>query len=124
MNESPAMVYVIDDDEPVRRSLERLLNSAGMMVDTFPGASEFLKVSPLSVNGCVVADLRMRDMSGLELQRELKRQGSLLPVILLTTYDTSETREEAKKAGVAGYFRKPVDAQALLDAIGWALSGK
>ncbi len=124
MNKNPAMVYIIDDDESVRCSLERLMRSAGLSARTFAEAREFLKISPLPDNACVVADYRMRDINGLELQKELKRLGSLLPVILLTAHDTTEAREEVKKAGVTGYFRKPVDAQALLDAIGWALSGR
>ncbi len=122
MNKNPGMVYIIEGDESVRRSLERLMQSEGIRVKTFAEAHEFLSISPLPVDACIVADFRMRDMTGLELQEKLKRSESLLPVILLTTHDTQETRTEAKKAGVAGYFRKPVDAQALLDAIGWALS--
>ena len=73
-------------------------------------------------NACMVVDIKMEGKSGLELQEALKAMGSKIPVIFITGYDTPETRDQAKKAGAAGYFRKPIDDQALLDSIQWALT--
>jgi FixJ family two-component response regulator len=121
--QKPAIVYIVDDDVSVRRALKRLINSVGMNAEVFESPSKFLDYKQPSPGPCcVVADLRMRDMTGLELQREIVKRGSRIPFIFVTGHDTDESRSEAKKAGAAGYFRKPVDDQALLDAIVWALS--
>jgi len=118
-----AIIYIVDDDLSVRRALKRLINSAGMNAEVFESANKFLEYKH-STKGpmCVIVDLRMRDMTGLELQREMRKRGSRLPFIFVTGHDTDESRSEAKKSGAAGYFRKPVDDQALLDAIIWAIS--
>ena len=70
----------------------------------------------------MIVDIKLQGMSGLELQQELRTRGSDLPVIFITGFDSPETREQAKKAGAAGYFRKPIDDHALLDSIKWALT--
>ena len=75
-------------------------------------------------NSCVVSDVQFPGKSGLELPVMLDRAGHHLPVIFVTAHDTPETRDRAQRIGGAGYFRKPVDDQALLDAIVWAISGK
>jgi len=117
-----AMVYVIEDDASVRRALERLLRSAGLEVRAFANAAAFLKAGCRAENACVVADVCMQGMSGLQLQRELQQAGSPLRFIFVTAQDTEETRAEAIRAGGAALFVKPVDDQALLDAIHWTLS--
>jgi FixJ family two-component response regulator len=117
-----ATVYVIDDDDSVRRALARLLKSAGLNVRTFASASAFLETDCCPENACVVADVRMDGMSGLQLQHELTQAGSPLHLILLTAQDTEETRIEAIHAGASALFIKPVDDQALLDAIQWTLT--
>lgn len=122
MRGKSAMVYVIDDDESVRQAMARLLKSAGLEVRTFLGADAFLNAGCRAENACVIADVRMQGMSGLQLQRELKKAGSPLRVIFLTAQDTEETRAEAIRAGGVAFFVKPVDDQALLDAIHWALA--
>jgi FixJ family two-component response regulator len=116
------MVYVIEDDASVRRALERLLKSANLAVRTFTSAAAFLQAGCPTENACVVADVCMQGMSGLQLQRELQRAGSPHHFIFVTAQDTDETRAEAIQAGGAALFVKPVDDQALLDAIHWALS--
>ena len=115
------MVYVIEDDASVRRALERLLKSANLAVRTFTSAAAFLQAECPRENACVVADVCMQGMSGLQLQRELQRAGSPHHFIFVTAQDTDETRAEAIQAGGAALFVKPVDDQALLDAIHWAL---
>jgi FixJ family two-component response regulator len=115
-------VYVIDDDDSVRHALARLLKSAGLEVRTFHSASAFLKAGCRPENACVVADVCMEGMSGLQLQRELKKIGSPLRFIFVTAQDKEETRAEAIQAGGAALFLKPVDDQALLDAIHWTLT--
>lgn len=115
-------VYIIDDDASVRTALGRLLVSAGIPSRSFGSAADFLKANPPPDGACVVTDVRMPGMTGLELHEALHRAGSRLAVIFVTAYDTDEARAQAKKAGAVAYFRKPVDDQALLDAIHWALS--
>ena len=121
-NETRIIIYVVDDDPSVRNALEMLLTSAGMDVQTFVNAEDFLKHEIRVENTCLVTDVKMGGVSGLALQQRLLEDGIKLPVIFLTAFDSSESRYRAKKAGAAGYFRKPVDDQALLDTIHWALS--
>ncbi len=117
-----AIMYIVDDDESVRRALRRLLRSAGLEATTFASAREFLDSDYRTENACLILDIQMPGLSGLDLQRELQAAGSTLPVIFITAFDSAETREEARSLGAAGYFQKPVDDQALLDAIQWVLS--
>jgi FixJ family two-component response regulator len=122
MPSTTSLVYVVDDDESVRRALRRLLYSWGLRARTFASAAEFLDSGSREEDACLIADIRMPGLGGLDLQRELRAKGSTIPVIFITAFDTAETRERARALGAAGYFRKPVDDQALLDAIRWALS--
>ena len=121
-NETKIIIYVVDDDPSVRDALEMLLISAGMDVQTFVNAEDFLKHEINVKNTCLVSDVKMAGLDGLALQRRLIEDGINVPVIFLTAYDSSESRLKAKQAGAAGFFRKPVDDQALLDTIQWALS--
>jgi len=116
-----AIVYVIDDDASVRTALERLMRSARLEVKLFESVRQFLNNADLKRPACVVADVRMPGESSLDLPASLARKGCQLPVIYVTAHDTEETRKLAHEVGAAGYFRKPVDDQALLDAIQWAL---
>lgn len=115
------VVFIVDDDESVRRSLKRLLRSAGFEAETFASAEEFLEAECSVKGACVIADVMIPGAGGLVLREKLLQAGSNIPVILVTAFDTTETREQAKRIGVSAYFRKPVDDQALLDAIRWAL---
>ena len=114
-------VYVVEDDASVRRSLKMLLSSAGFDVLTFESAEDFLKSEFKDYDACLVTDVKMRGLGGLGLKQKLDARGSKLPVIYITAFDTEEVRVQAKKYGAVGYFRKPVDDQALIDAIRWAL---
>lgn len=116
------IIYIVDDDAAVRRAIGRLLRSAGMDVRPYESGQQFLDADIAEENACLIADVRMPGMDGLELQQKLVENGTDLPVILITGFDTDETRALAKRWGAVGYFRKPVDDRALLDAIRWALS--
>ena len=118
----PPTVYIIDDDASVRTALERLLISAGIRSRTFAGADEFLKAGTPPDGSCVITDVKMHGMTGPELQRKVRESGARVAFIFVTAYDTEEVRAQAKRDGAVAYFRKPVDDQALLDAIGWAMS--
>jgi len=118
----PPEIYIVDDDDSVRRAMKRLIRSAGMEARTFASAQEFLDFEFINRDACMIVDIKLQGMSGLELQEELRAKGSNLPVIFITGFDSPETRDQAKKAGAVGYFRKPIDDQALLDSIEWALA--
>ena len=122
MSPPNAIVYVIDDDPSVRNSLKRLMRSADLEVAVFDSVQTFLEQADRERRACIIADIRMPGTTGLDLPGLLDRRGYRDPVIFVTAHDTEETRRLARDAGAAGYFRKPVDDQALLDAIHWALS--
>ena len=121
---SKTLIYLVDDDDSVRKALQMLLLSADMEVECFSCAEEFLASAPREEGTCLVTDVMMKGLSGLALQKRLIASGTKIPVIFVTAFDTPESREEAKRFGAAGYFRKPVDDTALLDAIRWALSNR
>ena len=114
------MVYVIDDDESVRRALQRLLRSAGFEVKAFSSAEAFLQSGSLDERACIVLDIHMPGLTGFDLQEKLVSMGIRIPVINVSAFDDAETRERARKLGAVALFRKPVDGQALIDAIHWA----
>ena len=118
------IIYIVDDDVSVRRAMKRLFSSIGIDAQTFASGPEFLDSGYRDQNACLIVDVKMPGMSGLELQRNLVAKGTKIPVVFVTAFDTEEIRGQAKNAGAAGYFRKPVDDQALLDSIRWALSNR
>ena len=122
LDESKILIYVVDDDASARQALEMLLISANMEVQSFERAEDLLKCMRREDRACLIADIKMKGLDGLELQQKLAESAIKIPVIFLTALDSNETRQQAKQAGAVGYFRKPVDDQALLDTIQWALS--
>ncbi len=116
------IVYIVDDDVLVRRAIQRLIRSVGLDAWTFATAGEFLDYGFRDQRACLIADVKMPGLTGLELQQKITDRGYDLPVIFITGYDTEQTREQAKRLGALGYFSKPIDDQALLDTINWALS--
>ena len=114
-------VYIVDDDDSVRTALTRLIRSANMQVHSFACVDDFLNSNKPDKHSCVIADIRMPGTGGLGLPKLLAASGHKYPVIFLSAQDTEQTRAAAKRAGGAGFFRKPVDAQALLDAIEWVI---
>ena len=121
MNPMEATVYVVDDDPSVRAGLSRLLQSMGLTVKTFASAREFLEQAVSEEPGCLIVDLRMPAMNGLELQEQLMTRNLNLPVIFLTGYGTVPASVRAMKRGAVDFLEKPVDDQVLLDAIYQAL---
>jgi len=121
-DKSKELVYLVDDDDSVRQSLSMLFLSAGIENECFSSAEDFLAINPSEQSSCLVTDVKMSGLSGLDLQKELIARGLDIPIIFVTAFDTEVSKKEAKRAGAAGYFRKPVDDHALLDSIRWALS--
>jgi len=121
-DEPKALVYVVDDDASVRQALKMLLISANMEVRTFKQAEDLLKSEFQEEKVCLIADIKMKGFDGLELQQQLAKRGVKVPIIFLTADESNEVRQKAKQAGAAGFFRKPVDDQALIDSIRFALS--
>jgi len=122
--EKKPIIYIVDDERSVRKAMKRLILSMEMNVETFTSGQEFLDSDFKDRNACLISDIKMLDMTGLELQKKLTARGHRLPVIFITAFDTDKIREEAKEAGASGYFQKPVDGQALLDTIQWILSNQ
>jgi FixJ family two-component response regulator len=124
MPPTPTQVYIVDDEPSICTAYARLVRSAKMQPHTFASVEDFLRSDFTDGNACVVSDVQMPGTSGLDLPSLLCRAGHHLPVIFVTAHDTPETRERAQRVGAAAYFRKPVDDQALLDAIAWAISNQ
>jgi FixJ family two-component response regulator len=95
-----------------------------MQPRTFTSVEDLLRSEFSDANACVISDIQMPGTSGLDLPGLLVRAGHRVPVIFVTAHDSPETRNRAQSVGAAAYFRKPVDDQALLDAIAWAISGQ
>ena len=114
-------VFAVDDDESVRLALKRLIRSAGLKVETFASAREFLNAGCARRTGILVLDVRMPEMTGLELQKQLARSGAEIPVIFISAHEDSQAVELALAAGAVAFLYKPFDDQDLLTAIDRAL---
>jgi FixJ family two-component response regulator len=114
-------VYVVDDDLSVRRSTERLIRSAGLKVQTFTSAREFLKDARWEGPACLVLDVRMPGLGGMDLQRELKQSGIPIPIIFITGHGDIPMSVRAMKAGAVEFLTKPFRGRSLLDAVRAAL---
>ena len=114
-------VFVVDDDDSARKGLTRLLRTANYSVRDFVSSNEFLEALDSEMPGCVVMDAGSPGLACEKLDTELKARAVLAPIIIVTTHDDSETRRIAEKLNAVGFFRKPVDGTALLDAIVWAM---
>ena len=115
------MISVVDDDESLRRSLSNLLRSVGFGVETFASADEFLRSAQRENTGCLVLDLQMPGMSGLDLLRQLAFRDSRIRVVILTAHGDEETRRRSLQAGAVAFLDKPFRSDALLDAVRAAL---
>jgi two-component system, LuxR family, response regulator FixJ len=115
-------IYVVDDDPALRDSLSTLLRVAGYETETFESAKAFLANGGATSRGCVIADVRMPDMDGLELQEELVRRGASLSVIIVTGHADVPLAVRAMKAGAIDFLEKPFDADALLESVSRAFA--
>ena len=122
MGEAGPTIYVVDDDPDVLRAVERLLQSVGLNVATFASAHQFLERYDRNAPGCLVLDLAMPGLSGLELQRVLEQQASPLPIVFLTGRGDIAKSVQAMKRGAADFLTKPVDDSKLIAAIQEALA--
>jgi FixJ family two-component response regulator len=113
------LVYIVDDDDSVRKGLSRLMRSAGIEHRAYESAASFLAEVRNVDHACILMDITMPRMSGLELSAQLRQQGISLPVIAISARDDTDIRQLARDLGVRFFLRKPVDDQALLDTISW-----
>ena len=118
------MISIIDDNDSVRESLQRLMRSVGFPVNVFASAEEFLDSDHLRNTDCLILDVRLPGMNGLELQRHLETSHFEIPIIFITSYEDDEVRARALNAGALDYFLKPFNDEDLLDAIDTALKSK
>jgi FixJ family two-component response regulator len=121
MTKEDAIVCVVDDDESIRDALKSLLRSVGLRVETFASAQEFLQRRRADLPGCLVLDVRLPGLSGLDLQRELADAEGSLPIIFLTGHGDIPMTVRAMKAGAVEFLTKPFREQDLLDAIDQAI---
>jgi len=121
MSSEAPVVFIVDDDEGFRDALRRLMSSVGLAVQVFPTAQAFLTASRPDAPGCLVLDVRLPGLSGLDLQRELAAVDASLPIIFLTGYGDIPMSVRAMKAGAVEFLTKPFREQDLLDAIRHAI---
>ncbi len=122
MTDIQQTVYVVEDDEAVRDSLELLLKSDGKTVQTFENANAFLKAYSDKMAGCIVLDIRMPGMDGMELQKKLNEKHSILPIIFVTGHGDVPMAVDAMKEGAVDFIQKPYREEALLEKIEAALA--
>jgi FixJ family two-component response regulator len=118
------LISIVDDDELVREAVTGLIRSLGYRAAAFGSAEAFLRSRQLSRTACLIADINMPAMSGIELYRRLSGSGAVIPTILITAYPDDRSRESALDAGVRCYMVKPFDESELLSCIDEALSSK
>jgi two-component system, LuxR family, response regulator FixJ len=116
------VVFVIDDDESICRSLRRLIHSVGLDVRTFNSGNDFLNQGCQNMSGCILLDVRMPEIGGLELQKRLNDFGCKMPIIFMTAHQDTGTREKAFDAGAVAFLLKPFEDQVLMEAIRSALN--
>jgi FixJ family two-component response regulator len=121
MSLAESTVFIVDDDPSICAALSRLFKSVGLPAQSFAGAREFLDQAPGLGPGCLVLDMRLPGLNGLDLQRELARAGIRLPIIFLTAHGSVPLSVKAMKAGAVDFLEKPVEDQTLLDAVYQAL---
>jgi FixJ family two-component response regulator len=117
-----SVISVIDDDASVRAATNNLLSSHGYLIQTFVSADEFLQSDHLHNSSCVIADVQMPGMSGLDLLTHMRTQGYTVPFIFITAFPDDSVRSRALKAGAIGFLAKPFAGPALIDCIETALN--
>jgi FixJ family two-component response regulator len=117
----PKMVAIVDDDDLMRTALQGLLKSAGLLAQSFASAEEFLRSGHQRDTACLITDIRMPGMSGLELQAHLNADHCRIPTIFITAHGDAKMRMQAMRAGAAEFLAKPFDDEALLESVRAAL---
>ncbi len=120
--DAEALVFVVDDDAPMRESLKNLLRSVGLRVEAFASAQEFLRRPRPDVPGCLVLDVRLPGLSGLDLQKQMAQGDRDMPIIFITGHGDIPMTVQAMKAGAVEFLTKPFRDQELLDAVQHALA--
>ena len=115
------LVAVIEDDESYRRAVQRLLKAAGFRAQSFASAEDFLSSGQQEETGCLIADIRMPGMSGLDLQSKLNSDHCPIPTIFITAHGDEKMRLQAMRSGAVKFLAKPFDGETLLEAVGVAL---
>ena len=123
MSEVP-MIAIIDDDESVRLATESLVRSFGFKTAVFASAEAFLTSSSLPDTDCLITDVQMPDMSGIELFEALRARGTTLPVIFMTAFPEERIRRRAQEAGAIGFLAKPFDGDTMMGFVFEALKGQ
>lgn len=121
MRETEPIVFIVDDDESVRKALSRLIKSVDLKVETFSSANDFLKRDPYDGPACLVLDIRMPGLSGLDLQAELAKSERTSSIVFITGHGNIPMSVQAIKAGAVDFLEKPFEEQALLDAVHLAI---
>jgi FixJ family two-component response regulator len=116
------LVSVVDDDESVRDAIKNVLRSAGLRAETYASAEDFLDTGHPENSDCVILDIRMPGMNGLQLQRRLTDDGYAIPTIFVTAYADESSRQQAVKAGASAFLLKPFDPNGLLRSVQSVLS--
>jgi len=111
------LVAIVDDDELFRRSLERLVRSAGFRVETFGSAEDFLERGDLDRTACAILDMKLPGMNGLDLQQRLITRPSPMPIVFVSAHEEAAMRTMALRAGAIAFLKKPFDNSTLLDAL-------
>jgi FixJ family two-component response regulator len=115
------LVAIVDDDDSMRSALQGLLKAVGLPAQAFASGEEFLKSGQLRQTGCLIADIRMPGMSGLELQAKLNAERCRIPTIFITAHGDANLRMQALRAGAVEFLAKPFDDEALLESVRGAL---
>jgi FixJ family two-component response regulator len=115
------MISIVDDDESVREATKGLVRSLGYMATTFASAEEFLSSDRIGATSCVIADVQMPGLSGIDLQQRLVAQGLRLPVIFVTAFPDERTRRRAIEAGAVDYLSKPFSDEQIVSSLAVAL---
>lgn len=118
---SPPMITIIDDDESVRIATESLVRSLGFSARTFASAEDFLNSPLLGETACVITDVQMPGMSGVELQSHLRSKGDATPLIFITAFPEERIRRQVDAAGAVGFLAKPFDGHDMIECIDRAL---
>ena len=115
------IVYIVDDDVSIQKALRRLIKTMGVAAEVFSSARDFLNYPYEELQSCLILDIRMPGLSGLDLQKQLSARGSAIPIIFVSAHDDDRVQAQALKAGALAFLVKPFDDQELLNVLAAAL---